>query len=390
MKKIWVFTILFLTCISFEVSSQQSLEFYKLKKLQSRSATAENPLAEKGRGGMTKKGLKGSPALRNFRKGTTEHLLKTDGPGMIRHIWCTVSQGTPVNLRNIILRMYWENSDIPSVEVPISDFFGMAHGNYVPITSQLISIQPVLGCNMDIPMPFKEHALITVTNESDMDLDWFFYQIDFTLGDKVAEDDGRFHASFNRENPTKYGRDFTIMETEGAEGVFLGCSFGVRPITNGWWGEGEVKIYLDSDNQYPTICGTGIEDYFGSAWGLYANCTPYRGAPLVEPNFASMYRFHITDPIYFQNDIKVDIQQMGLANIDEARSKYGDSLIFNRMDHPRRDTTTVFYLRSDDVSAVAYWYQYPLIKNRKPLPNKEQRSVDLYIKSTEEKKSAPM
>ena len=390
MKQIQFLLILLFACFYFEGAAQQSLQLYKLKDLESREATAENRLAEKGKGGMLKKGLKGSPAIKDFKKGTTEILLHTDGPGMVRHIWCTVSQRTAINLRNIILRMYWENSNVPSVEVPLADFFGMSHGADVLMTSQLISIQPSLGYNCDIPMPFKNHALMTVTNESDTDFDWFFYQIDFTLGDQVANDDGRFHASFNRENPTKYGRDFTIMETKGAKGVFLGCVLGVRPTTKGWWGEGEMKMYLDSDAQYPTICGTGIEDYFGAAWGLRAHSTPYRGAPLVEPNFCSMYRFHINDPIYFKNSIRIDIQQMGLTHITDARSKYGDSLIFMRMDHPRRDTTSVFYLRSDDVCSVAYWYQYPLVKYRKPLPNKDQRSSDLYIRSKEMKELAPL
>lgn len=358
----------------------QSFQLYKLKNLESRAATAENRLAEKGKGGMTKKGLKGNPAIKDFRKGSTEILLDIDGPGMIRHIWCTVSQYTPINVRNIILRMYWENSNIPSVEVPLADFFGISHGANVPIISLLLSIQPSGGYNCDIPMPFKKHALITVTNESDTDLDWFFYQIDFTLGDKITKDDGRFHASFNRENPTKYGNDYTLLEIKGAKGVFLGCVLGVRPLVSGWWGEGEMKIYLDSDSQYPTICGTGVEDYFGAAWGLQPHCMLYRGAPLVDSDFCSMYRFHINDPIYFKKDIKVDVQQMGTAYISEARSKYGDSLIYMRFDHPRRDTDKVYYLRSDDICSVAYWYQYPLIKERKPIPDKSQRSKDLYRK----------
>jgi hypothetical protein len=386
MKNSLLFLMLVFACFSIECTAQQPLQLYKLRDLESRQASAENPLAEKGKGGITKKGLKGSPALKNVKKGTTEILLNTDGPGMVRHIWCTVSSNTPKDLRNIILKMYWENNNVPSVEVPLSDFFGMSHGAKVLMTSQLISIQPSLGYNCDIPMPFKNHALITITNESDSDFDWFFYQIDFTLGDQIVDDDGRFHASFNRENPTRYGRDFTIMETNGAKGVYLGCVLGVRPTTKGWWGEGEMKIYIDSDTKYPTICGTGIEDYFGAAWGLRAHCTPYRGAPLVEPDFNSMYRFHVNDPVYFKNNIRIDVQQMGLTNISDARSKYGDSLIFMRMDHPRRDTNNVFYLRSDDVCAVAYWYQYPLVKHRKPLPDKEERSKDLYIRSKEEEK----
>jgi hypothetical protein len=387
MKRIFFLIILF-----FYFSLNGTAQLYKLKDLESRAASAENVRAEKGKGGMTKNGLKGDPAIRNFQKGATATLLDTKGPGMVRHIWCTFNpHNKPEYLRNVILRMYWENSKVPSVEVPLSDFFGIAHGARIFMTSQLVSVQPSLGYNCDIPMPFGDHALITVTNESEVDIDWFFYQVDFTLGDKVAIDDGRFHASFNRENPTRYGRDFTIMETKGAKGVFLGCVVGVRPLTSGWWGEGEVKIYLDGDTKYPTICGTGIEDYFGAAWGLEAHCAPYRGAPLVESDFCSLYRFHVNDPIYFKNDIRVDVQQMGLIHINKARDKYGDSLIFMPIDHPRRNPDNVFYLRSDDVCSVAYWYQYPLIRERKPIPDVNTRSKDLYVrKETDKKLSAPL
>ena len=124
--------------------------------------------------------------------------------------------------------------------------------------------------------------------------------------------------------------------------------------------------------------------------GVSPHCTPYRGAPLVESNFNSMYRFHINDPIYFKNNIRITIQQMGTAHITDARSKYGDSLIFMRFEHPRRDTNKVYYLRSDDVCSVAYWYQYPLVKDRKPIPDKDQRSRDLYIRRKDEKELAPL
>jgi len=354
---------------------------FSLETLESRAASAENPDAEKGAGGMVKNGLKGNPAIKDLKTGATAILLDKKGPGMIRHIWCTVKPNRSFDIRNIILRIYWENSKVPSVEVPLSDFFGIAHGAKALMSSRMITVQPELGYNCYFPMPFKENALITITNESDSDLDWFFYQIDFTLGDKVSKNDGRFHASFNRENPTKLGQDFTILETEGARGVYLGCVLGVRPLTNGWCGEGAVKMFIDDDRKYPTICGTGMEDYIGAAWGLKAHSAPAQGAPLVEPDYLSMYRFHFDDPVYFQKRIKITLQQMGIAKKEEALKKYGDSLIFRHMEHPRRDSNQVFYLRSDDVCAVAYWYQYPLIKERKPLPDKKKRTDHLYKRS---------
>lgn len=380
MKKIIFTTVIVIVfnCCSLKNSHH---ELFTLSNVESRSASGENHNAERGKGGMEKNGLKGSPAIKDLKKGTTEILLSTKGPGIIRHIWCTVKPSNSLDIRNIIIRMYWENNTIPSVEVPLSDFFGNPHGAKALITSKLISVQPLLGYNCYIPMPFKKKALITISNESDTDLDWFFYQIDFTLGDKVSKNDGRFHASFNRENPSVLGKDFTILETKGAKGVFLGCNLGVRSLSDGWCGEGEFKFFLDSDTEFPTICGTGMEDYIGAAWGLKPHCTPSQGAPLLDSNFISIYRFHLDDPIYFKEKIKVTVQQMGLTQKEDAVKKYGENLIFRNMEHPRRDSSLVFYLRSDDVCAVAYWYQYPLISERKPLPDKKLRSENLYAPS---------
>lgn len=376
-KKNILLTALFVTIYGCVVK-KSSPGIFNLSTLESRAASAENLYAEKGVGGMGKGGLKGSPAIKDLKAGATAILLDSKGPGMIRHFWCTLKPNRSFDIRNIIIRMYWENSKVPSVEVPLSDFFGIAHGAKAVLVSRMITVQPELGYNCYFPMPFKEHAFITITNDSDSDLDWFFYQLDFTLGDKVSRNDGRFHASFQRENPTKLGKDFTILETEGARGVYLGCVLGVRPLTSGWCGEGEVKMYIDDDSQYPTICGTGMEDYIGAAWGLKAHSTPAQGAPLVESDYLSMYRFHLDDPVYFQKKIKVTLQQMGLTTKEDALKKYGDSLIYRHMEHPRRDSNQVFYLRSDDVCAVAYWYQYPLIRKRKALPDKKSRTDHLY------------
>jgi hypothetical protein len=350
---------------------------YRLKDLQSRAASAENPSAAAGKGGMTANGLKGSPAVKDFKAGTTQVLLDQKGPGLIRHIWCTSKPRKPYHLRNLILRMYWENNTIPSVEVPLGDFFGVAHGAPVPMYSSLISTQEGRGFNCYFAMPFSEAARITISNESGTDLDFFFYQIDFTLGDPVSDDDGRFHASFRRENPTRLGRDFVILDTEKARGIYMGAVIGVRSLSQGWWGEGEVKMYIDDDVNYPTICGTGLEDYIGSAWGLGIHNTPFQGAPLVHSNFFSIYRLHVPDPVYFQKSIRVTVQQMGSALKKDLIPVYGDALIFSPKNHPRRDPQDGYYLRSDDVCATAYWYQWPLLTGRERLPGKEERSKNL-------------
>lgn len=351
---------------------------YRLRDLENRAVSAENLTGAKGGGGTAGNGVKGNPCIVDLKSGQSVSFFEAEGPGMIRHIWCTVGPHTAREVRNVILRMYWEGSEVPSVEVPLSDFFGLAHGATRPFCSALISVQPVLGYNCDIPMPFARSARFTVTNDSETDLDFFFYHVDYTLGDRVTDRDGRFHACFRRENPTRYGQDYTILQTEGAQGVFIGCMLGVRSLSDGWWGEGEMKIYLDGDREYPTICGTGTEDYFCGAWGMVQHADLYRGAPLVDGRFNSMYRFHVTDPIYFKNDIRVTIQQMGLDHIDVARARYGDSLIYRHDFHPRRDPERAFYRRIDDVCSVAYWYQYPLIHSREPLPDRAARSRNLY------------
>jgi hypothetical protein len=358
------------------------MDLFRLSRLESRAATAENIHALKGAGGRASGGTKGSPAIKRFRAGATETLLDTNGPGMIRHIWCTTHRREPLAMRNQIIRIHWEQSDVPSVEAPLSDFFGVAHGATVPLYSRYITMQEGRGFNCFFPMPFSQHARVTITNETGEDIDWFFYQIDFTLGDRIGDEDGRFHAHFRRENPGTYGEDYTILRTSGARGVYVGTVLGVRPLAPGWWGEGEVKMYLDGDDSHPTICGTGIEDYIGSAWGLETHSALSQGAPLVAPRFTSLYRLHIDDPVYFQNDIRVTVQQMGAEMLDKVQPVYGDKLVYSSKNHPNRDPNDVFYLRADDYCSTAYWYQWPLISERERLPNKHERSADLFGSGT--------
>jgi hypothetical protein len=189
---------------------------------------------------------------------------------------------------------------------------------------------------------------------------------------------GRFHARFRRRNPCPLGEDFTILETSGSRGVFLGCVLGVRPLMDGWWGEGEVKMFLDEDGAHPTICGTGAEDYIGSAWGLEEHCTPYQGCALHRGGFASLYRFHVADPVYFQKRLKVTVQQMGAGLRRNLERVFGDRLVFQPKDHPRREPDDGFYLRSDDWCATAFWYQWPPAVDPPPIPDRETRSANLF------------
>lgn len=350
----------------------------------------ENPQALPGAGGTEGGGIKGAPAIKDFRPGATATLLDHEGPGMIRHIWMTSHNQSPEAMRSLVLRMYWEGSEEPSVEAPLGDFFGLAHGATVPLYSDCVVMQEGRAMNCYIPMPFAKHARITVTNELETPIDWFFYQVDFTIGDEVSERDGRLHCAFRRENPCPMGHDFTILNTGGGRGAFLGCVLGVRALRPGWWGEGAVKMYIDDDGAFPTICGTGTEDYVGSSWGLSEHWTRFQGAPLVRGDHASMYRFHLPDPIYYERRIKVTVQQMGgdlLSNLLKEFDK--ESLIYNPKDHPRRNPEDVFYLRSDDWSAAAFWYQYPLAP-LPPLPDRALRIAHLFDPEADEERGADL
>ncbi len=188
-------------------------------------------------------------------------------------------RATPNHLRNTILRMYWDGQEHPSVEVPLGDFFGVAHGRQADLGSALLAMQDGKGFNCWIPMPFRTHARITVENDSGSDIAMFFYQVDFTVGDSLDDSAGAFHAQFRRNNPCPLHEDYVILDGVEGRGAYLGTVLGVRALYRDcWWGEGEVKFFLDSDDTHPTICGTGAEDYMGSAWSLGSRTSRDRAA----------------------------------------------------------------------------------------------------------------
>ncbi|WP_100010009.1 glycoside hydrolase family 172 protein [Lentibacillus sediminis] len=353
---------------------------YELKNLKSRAATAENKQAKVGAGGQANNGRKGSPCIESFKQGETHVLLDTNGPGMVRHIWFTIQPGNIQHMRNIIIRMYWDGQDHPSVEVPLGDFFGIAHGRQRNLVTEYVSMQDGKGFNCWIPMPFKSRARITVENDSGSEVPLFFYQIDFTLGDQVTEDMGYFHAQFRRSNPCPLHEDFVILDGVKGKGVYLGTVLGVRSLfSEGWWGEGEVKFFIDGDSQFPTICGTGTEDYMGSAWGLEEIVTPYQGAPLVDEDngLYSIYRFHVKDPIYFQEGIKVSVQQIGFGLTEPAKKHFGEEFVNYRAAGIKDTKEMSLVERSDDYCSTAFWFQELPTQPFPPLPDRKQRGSDL-------------
>lgn len=340
--------------------------------LDCRAATFENPTGARGAGGTVANGRKGAP-YRQLAAGENVTLADLEGPGTVRHIWMTFPPAPPEVMRAMVLEVFYDDLDDPSISVPCVDFFGSPHGRPVPLTTALTAIQEGRGFNSFIPMAFGRRIRIEFTNASDRPIH-LYYQVDFTLGDG-ADDAGRLHASFRRSNPTSIKDDFVIEAGLRGPGRFLGCVVGIRTIDAGaWYGEGEVKVYRDGDTDLPTICGTGLEDYVGTAWGMGAHQALYAGValdlrpkPEVQiPDFVGFYRWHVLDPIMFERELRVTIQQIGydvfLAG-DEARlARFeGDGMVAgNGLHRPDSGPMNGMVLahgiveRQDDFCAVAY------------------------------------
>ncbi len=331
----------------------------RLSTAQSRSISAENFTGEKGKGGMATEGTgsvvsrelgqgwKVSPSIHLPPKGTVT-LADIEGPGAIKHIWLTVH---PDTWRCLILRMYWDDEETPSVETPLGDFFCNGWCERSNVNSLPVSVNPAGGFNTYWEMPFRKRARITVENLIPKEIPGFYYQVDYVLTD-VPEDVGYFHAQWRRSNPLPYKEVHTILDGVQGWGQYVGTYIAWGVHNRGWWGEGEIKFYMDGDQDYPTICGTGTEDYFGGAWnfeqpkgqyGIFS--TPFLGLSQViipdglyqsQQRFG-MYRWHVMDPIRFQKDLRVTIQALGWAN--------------RSWDDPR------YLPLQDDIASTAFWYQ---------------------------------
>lgn len=352
---------------------------YRIKNVESRAANGENQRGEKGAGGKARGGRKGCPSISPVKKDKTYTLMQAQGSGVVRHIWLTFPPDDPMAMRNLILRMYWDGQAQPSVEVPIGDFFGLPHGVNCDMQSDYVQVNAGKAYNCWIPMPFQKGARITVENDTGKELNHLFYQIDYTLGDEIADDAGYFHAQFRRSNPCPMHDDFTLAEIEG-RGVYLGMVLGVRSLyTQSWWGEGEMKFFIDDDEQFPTICGTGTEDYIGFAWGMDKRCTPQTGCPICddEKGLYAIYRFHGKDPIYFQKSLKLTVQQIGCGNPADVKKAFGDDAHIYSAWGAENDETICYYERSDDYCSTVFWYQQLPFKGFPQLPNRQQRSADL-------------
>jgi hypothetical protein len=297
-----------------------------------RTVSFENPTGARGAAGRSAGGRKGAPN-RFVAPGERLTLAEISGPGRVRHLWLTVPPMPPEAMRALVLEIFYDDTREPSVSVPCLDFFGLPHGRPAPYHSALSAAQEGRGFNAWLPMPFRRRIRVELWNGSARRFP-LYYQLAYTLGSE-SDDIGLLHASFRRENPTALRRDFHIAGGFTGPGRFLGCNVGVRVLQEpdfSWYGEGEVKMYLDGDGPYPTWCGTGLEDYVGSAWGMGVHATPLQGVPLIVqgpdarmPDFVGFYRWHLPDPIVFREDLRVTIQQIGalpvLRGQDELRRR---------------------------------------------------------------------
>jgi hypothetical protein len=342
---------------------------WRLADAQRRSITPENPTGARNGGARATHGTgeyaasemgpgwKVSPSV-DIAPGHTHDIADIAGPGAIQHIWMTPTPGWSSQ----VLRMYWDNDPVPAVECPLGDFFCSGWDRYAQVNSLPIAVNPRSGFNCFFEMPFATHARITLTNDSPVTRR-LYYQVDYALCD-VPSDAARFCARFVQVDSIADQQVHTIVDGIEGRGQYVGtaCSWGTRSL--GWWGEGEVKFFID-DDEFPSICTTGTEDYFCGSYnfqvgGDYTTFSgPYAGMPLAERaddhaySRFGLYRFHVTDPIRFAERLKVTVQSLGWG-------------IDGRYRH-----------RHDDIRTVAYWYQTLPIAPYTPLPAAELRSIDL-------------
>jgi hypothetical protein len=396
MKRTWLFVlvIIIFSCTEVEktersVNNFEQLSLYDLNTdIASRAISFENPTGEPGKGGVAASNLgvgrKGAPN-RILKPHEEVVLCDIKEAGTIRHIWMAGElihmnwikekpEERNKKLRSTVVRAYWDGQEHPSIECPLGDFMGLAHSKLTPYQSAVHSIGEKGALNFWLPMPFTKGAKITLTNESDTKLN-LYYQIDYTVNDNHKDDVGRLHVLFRRDNPTELKKDFEILPKRTGNGRFIGAVLGIRTLHPGWWGEGEIKCYIDGDNEFPTICGTGAEDWVGLSYGVQNTTYKYHGANLVtqadtlidamslnrneknnkkvkmKPTYISMYRWHIPDPIYWKKDMRITIQQIGCC----------------------------YYERDDDWSTATFWYEPVPSAPLPKFPGLAERTADLDI-----------
>lgn len=365
---------------SFDGISVDQTSLHLLSDAQTRSISPENFTGEKGKAAMSTDGP-ALPAAKDLGQGwkvspyvfvpgnSTFTLAEIEGSGAIQQIWLTPA---PLDrTREMIIRFYWDGEETPSVECPLADFFTCGWQEACQNNSLMVSVNPGSAFNCYWTMPFKKKAKVTIENLNKEQCR-IYYQINYVLGN-VPDNAAYFHAQFRRVNPLKAKDVVTILDGVKGKGHYVGTYMAWEARSPGWWGEGEIKFYMDGDKEFPTIAGTGTEDYFCGSYNFHRNgkyveySTPYAGLLQVFPKDFyekagqrfGLYRWHVTDPIRFEKDLKVTIQALGWM----------------------RDGSGRYLPLEDDIASTAFWYQTEPHAPFPKLPNREQ----LLIKPIEAK-----
>ena len=330
----------------------------RIRDVRTRSISPENPTGAPGQGGRAVQGT-GANAARELGQGWkvspsveirahgTHELAAIQGPGRITHIWLTTH---PDHWRSLLLRAHWDGASTPAVEVPVGDFFGQGWGRFAQLSSSMVAVNPHGGLNSYWPMPFRSSARLTLENLSPAPVIVYF-QVTYETGGGRETGSGYLHAQWRRSNPLPAGSTHTLLTDVRGAGHYVGTYLAWGVNSRGWWGEGELKYYLDDDTGFPTICGTGTEDYFGGAWnfdvpgqGYTAYTTPYLGLhQIIRPDGLyesqqrfGMYRWHVPDPIHFATGIRVTVQALGWRSHGRYLTRHDDiaSTAFFYLDAP--------------------------------------------------------
>lgn len=383
-------------------------KYYKAapEGVETRWISSENKNGEKGQGGLTNKGAKGD-AFSMIGPKDTLIIFDQKGAGIITKIWAANSFGwTHENRRKVSINVYWDGESKPAVSVPFTDFFGIGHGLMRPFENEFFAMPEGRSFNCAVPMPFRESGKIEIVNESDAFL-MFYYKVNMVKLPELDKDVLYFHAYWNRDTATAKGVDYTILPKIEGRGRYIGTNIGVignEKYRGTWFGEGEVKIYLDGDTSTPTLAGTGTEDYIGTGWGQGEYYNSIQGSTVSnkEHDIYTFYRFHTYDPVYFHKDCKVTIQQIGNSTKEKINKLndnganitpvwayveadgYDAAKRYMEMENPPKVTdeefpiaTSTNFYRSDDVSATAYFYLDRPSSNLPGLPSIEVRMKDL-------------
>lgn len=404
MKRFVPVCLALLICCTEKKSVPSDSALYKFNdNVSTRWSSPENLNGAPGQGGKENDGGKGHP-FDPIKAGQTLTLLDIQGSGMVTRMWITVADRSAAMLRSLKFEMYWDGSSKPAVSVPFGDFFSVGLGRTAAFHNTFFANPESRSFQSFIPMPFKTGARITITNESSKDLTHCFFDIDYELTKQWDENNLYFHSYWSRDTATTLTKDFEMLPSVTGKGRYLGVTVGVNSnptYGKSWWGEGEVKIYLDSDTEYPTLNGTGTEDYIGTGWGQGAYANPYAGCLVADEERKqwSFYRFHVPDAVFFGSQCKVALQQIGGsmkpdvlamqkagANLSPVTIDTGGKLVqlfkkghVVKLDSAGLPEGWVNFYRSDDVSATAYFYLDKPESNLPALQSVDYRTAKLRI-----------